>query len=155
MSINIPCREVSPVEAAHIFNIAHILATGHSTIKSEPLIVDSDVKRAKVILDQLKSGESIRISALMEENEPISILDSHISLGAMLVFQDCHLSEEDRVALEQKIENAAANEAIELRLTPSPDGMHESRFLKWLPKEEAEVLKTQYPHLFNAWPAEE
>lgn len=146
--INISNRNISSEEAAHIFSIEHILTTGHSKIKSEPLVIDSDVKRAKEILDQLKNGEPIRIYSLMEENESISIFDSNISLGSMLVFQDCCLSEEDKATLGQKIAGAEANEAIEICLTPSPDGVREARFLKWLPTEEAAALKSQYAHLF-------
>ncbi len=149
IAINLPDRDISYEEADHIFNVAHILATGHSIIVSKPIVVDTDGERVTAVLEQLRGGQSVRLHSLMGEGEPVNVCGSLIPLGPALVFQDCYLSTEEEAALELVIGGAAAGETIELRLTPCQDGLREARFLKWLPPEEAVALRTQYSHLFR------
>ena len=138
VSFTVPEPNIRFQDANTIKATAGILRTGHAQYEAKPLVSISKVEQAKNALESFASEKPIAM-ALHFEGQVVIIFGVHVPLGPVTLFcARSYITKDDLEALRKDLEVAAPGSSLSIRFTPFEECPIEARYIKWLPKDEAE-----------------
>ena len=138
----LPRKELTIEEVRHIYQIAHIVETGHATLNFNNWSDELDLNKAKTALKQFTEGQPLPVLWNYAEEQETKILGVDVPLGPLVI--SCErtvFTEEDMEALRTAVELTPPDGEITVRFTAFEDCPIEARYLDWLPAEEAVALR--------------
>lgn len=141
VSFTVPKHNIRFQDANTIAATARILRTGHARYEAKPWISVSKVEQAEKALESFASDKPVAM-ALHFEEQVVRIFGTHVQLGPVTLFcARSHITKDDLETLRQDLEVAAPGGYLRIRFTPLEKCPVEARYIKWLPKDEAEAIK--------------
>ncbi|MGI9068874.1 MAG: hypothetical protein ACR2HX_21035 [Pyrinomonadaceae bacterium] len=141
VSFTVPECNITFQDANTIAATAEILKTGHAKYPPQPWVSISKVEQAKNALESFAREKPIAM-ALHFEGEVVRIFGTHVPLGPVTLFcARSYITKNDLEALRRDLEVAAPGGYLSIQFTPFEECPIEARYIKWLPKDEAEAIK--------------
>lgn len=137
----VPKRNIRFQDANTIVATAEILRTGHAQHEAQPWVSISKVEQARNALESFASEKPIPM-ALHFEEQVVNIFGTYVLLGPVTLFCDrSYITKKDLEALRKDLEVAAPGTYLSIKFTPFEGCPIEARYIKWLPKDEADTIK--------------
>lgn len=134
-----PAR-ISVEEATAIFSVVQVLKTGVGEFNAAPFPLESKLEQAITSYERFKGGETATVHNYID-GYGIDILGQSIYLGPVVLSCKVHISPSDLEELRKSLESAQ-DKTYKIQLTPTPDALQEGKFIDWLPKDEAEKVRS-------------
>lgn len=137
----VPEHHIRFQDADAIAATAKILRTGHAQYEAQPWLSISKVEQAKNAVESFANEQCVPM-ALHFEGQVVMIFGTPVPLGPVTLFCDrSYITRNDLEALRKELEIAVPGSYLSINFTPFEKCPIEARYIKWLPKDEADTIK--------------
>jgi hypothetical protein len=143
VSFAVPEHSIRFQDANRIAATAEILRTGRAQYKAQPWVSISTAEQVKDAMASFESEKPLAM-ALHFEEEVVNIFGIYIPLGPVALYCNrSYITKADFAALRENLEIAAPGSYLRIKFTPFEGCPIEARYVKWLPKDEADAIRQQ------------